>query len=235
MFDISFGTAQGSCLGPLLFLLFCNDIHQLPLYSQLILFADDTTMFNSHRSKLYLKYMLNRDMEMLLDWFRANQLSINLDKTVMMHFWSKGDHITVKVSDNPIPCVQSTKFLGIFIDDTLSWKNHVKHLYNKLTMNKHMLSISKHKLDKDSLQKVYFSHIHSHLVYGIKAWGPSLSSESLDVLHKQQNKCIRQMDRSKTTSHMYRDMRILKLLDMIKLEQCKLGYQLWNNLLPAPL
>ena len=86
VFDISFGTAQGSCLDPLLFLHFCNDIHLLPLYSQLILFADDTTLFNSHRSKIYLEYMLNRDMEMLLDRFRANQLSINLDKTVMMHF-----------------------------------------------------------------------------------------------------------------------------------------------------
>ena len=67
VFDISFGTAQGSCLGPLLFLLFCNDIYLLPLYSQLILFADDTTLLNSHRSKIYLEYMLNRDMEMLLD------------------------------------------------------------------------------------------------------------------------------------------------------------------------
>ena len=81
VFDISFGTAQGSCLGPLLFLLFCNDIHLLPLYSQLILFADDTTLFNSHKSEIYLEYMLNRDLEMLLDWFRANQLSINLEKT----------------------------------------------------------------------------------------------------------------------------------------------------------
>ena len=57
-YDISFGTAQGSCLGPLLFLLFCNDIHLLPLYSQLILFADDTTLFNSHKSEIYLEYML---------------------------------------------------------------------------------------------------------------------------------------------------------------------------------
>ena len=59
VFDISFGTAQGSYLGPLLFLLFCNDIYLLPLYSQLILFADDTTLFNSHKSEIYLEYMLN--------------------------------------------------------------------------------------------------------------------------------------------------------------------------------
>ena len=79
-YDISFGTSQGSCLGPLLFLLFCNDIHLLPLYSQLILFADDTTLFNSHKSERYLEYMLNRDLEILFDWFRANHLSINFEK-----------------------------------------------------------------------------------------------------------------------------------------------------------
>ena len=104
-FDISFGTAQGSCLGPLLFLLFCNDIHLLPLYSQLILFADDTTLFNSHKSEIYLEYMLNRDLEILFDWFRANQLSINLEKTVMMQFWSKHDKIKIRAMNNPIPNV----------------------------------------------------------------------------------------------------------------------------------
>ena len=120
-YDISFGTAQGSCLGPLLFLLFCNDIHLLPLYSQLILFADDTTLFNSHRSEIYLEYMLNRDLEISFDWFRANQLSINLDKTVMMQFWSKHDKIKIRAMNNPIPNVRNTKFLGVFIDDTMSW------------------------------------------------------------------------------------------------------------------
>ena len=229
VFDISFGTAQGSCLGPLLFLLFCNDIHLLPLYSQLILFTDDTTLFNSHRSEIYLEYMLNRDMEMLLDWFRANQLSINLEKTVMMQFWSKHDKIKIRVMNNPIPNVWSTKFLGVFIDDTMSWKTHIEYLHNKLAMNKHMLFISKHKLDKDSLWKVYFSHIHSHFVYGIKAWGPSLSSESLDMLKRQQNKCIRQIDQSKPLTQMYKHLNILKLPDMIKLEQCKLGCQLQIN------
>ena len=189
-YDISIGTAQGSCLGPLLFLLFCNDIHLLPLYSQLILFTDDTTLFNSHKSERYLEYMLNRDLEILFDWFRANQLSINLDKTVMMLFWSKHDKIKIRAMNNPIPNVRNTKFLGVFIDDTMTWRTHVEYLHNKLLMNKHMLSISKNKLDKDSLRKLYFSHIHSHLVYGMKAWGPSILSESLDMLNRQQNKCI---------------------------------------------
>ena len=129
--------------------------------------------------------MLNRDLEILLDWFNANQLSINLEKTVMMQFCSKHEKIKNKARNNLIPNVRSTKFIGVFMDDTMSWKTHVEYLHNKLSMNRHMLQISKNKLDKNSLRKVYFSHIHSHLVYGIKVWGPSMNAGSLDMLNKQ--------------------------------------------------
>ena len=80
VYNTSHGTAQGSCLGPLLFILFTNDIHMLPLYSRLILFADDTTLYCHHKSKQFLKYMLTHDMELLLDWFKANLLSLNMEK-----------------------------------------------------------------------------------------------------------------------------------------------------------
>ena len=153
----------------------------------------------------------------------------------MMHFWSKDENIKVMVVDHSIPCVHSTKFLGVFIDDTLSWKYHAGHLHNKLTMNRHMLSISKHKLDTDSLWKVHFSHIHSHLIYRIKAWGPSLLAESLDMLSKQQNKCVHIIGQGKSVIQLYKDLKIFKLPDMIKWEQSKLGYQLWNKQLPGPL
>ena len=83
-FDISFGTAQGSCLGPLLFLIFINDIHYLDLYSRLILFADDTTLFNSHKCPRYLQYTIDHDLNLLLNCFKVNKLSLNLQKTVMM-------------------------------------------------------------------------------------------------------------------------------------------------------
>ena len=82
-YQITYGTAQGSCIGPLLFILFCN----LPLYSHLILFADDTTMINSHKNLNYLEYMMYHDLTIVLEWFSANQLSLNLNKTMMMNFW----------------------------------------------------------------------------------------------------------------------------------------------------
>ena len=173
-----------------------------------------------------------------MDWFKVNQLSINLDKTVMMCFWPSSGNISVKVGDYKIPVVPFTKFLGVFLDESMSWKCHTEHLHNKLLMNKQLLTTSKNKLDRDSLQKVYFSHIHSHLTYTIKAWGPSLSAKKLEDLLKQQQKCIQVICSAKSTTpinFLFKELKILKLPDMIPLEQSKLGYQLKNKLLPKPL
>ena len=85
-FNITYGTAQGSCLGPLLFIVFINDIHLLPLYSKLILFADDTTIFNSHTSARHLQYTLEHDLQLMSTWFSVNKLSLNVGRTVAMKF-----------------------------------------------------------------------------------------------------------------------------------------------------
>ena len=182
--------------------------------------------------------MLSQDLITIVDWFKVNQLLINLDKTVMMYFWPSGDNINVKVGDYEIPVVPFTKFLGVFLDESMSWKYHTEHLHNKLLTNKQLLTTSKNKLDRDSLQKAYFSHIHSHLTYGIKARGPSLCAKKLEDLFKQQRKCIQVISSAKSTtpiSFLFKELRILKLHDMITLEQSKLGYQLKNKLLPKPL
>ena len=67
IFDITYGTVQGSCLGPLLFILFCNYIQLLPTYLKIILFADDTTLLYSHKNLKFLKYALEHDMVLLSD------------------------------------------------------------------------------------------------------------------------------------------------------------------------
>ena len=71
-YDITYGTAHGSCLGPLLFILLCNDIQLLPMYNKIILFADDTTLINSHKNQQFLKYTLEHDMMLLSEWYKAN-------------------------------------------------------------------------------------------------------------------------------------------------------------------
>ena len=86
-YDITYETVQGSCSGPLLFILFSNDIQYLPLYGHLILFADDTTLISSQKSIKFLQYTLQHDMELLTQWFKANQLSLNMAKMTLARFW----------------------------------------------------------------------------------------------------------------------------------------------------
>ena len=143
-FNITYGTAQGSCLGLLLFLIFCNDIHLLLLYGHIILFADDTNLLCNHRDKKFLQYMLQHDMEHPNIWFSSNQLSLNMAKTVMMTFWNT-PKLNVHINQTSIPNVDQTKLLGVTLDRNLVWTQHINMLHTKLTANK-LLHINQNNL-----------------------------------------------------------------------------------------
>ena len=153
--DISYGTTQGSCLGPLLFIVFCNNIHLLPMMGDLILFADDTTLFNKQKNQNLLEYSLVHDMEILSDWLRANKLSLNMSKTLLMHFWPKKCKLNVTVDGTTIPQVSSTRFLGVLVDEELSWDQHVLYVIEKIQSNKHLISLSRNLLPTHCLHSIY--------------------------------------------------------------------------------
>ena len=150
-FHITYSTAQGSCLGPLLFILFSNDMHLLLIYGHLILFADDTTLLNHHQNPKFLHYVTHHDMAMLHDWFKANQLSLNLSKTVLMKFWPGHTKYDIVIEGNTIPQVRTTKFLGITIDDELNWRSHINNLHSKLQANKRMLMLAQNLISKANM------------------------------------------------------------------------------------
>ena len=139
-YDITYGTAQGSCLGPLLFILFCNDIYLLPTFSKIILFADDTILVNSAKNVNFLRYTLKHDMSLLIDWYKVNQLSLNTSKTVLIKFWPNNDkEFQIKIGQADVINQTHKKFLGVIIDDHLTWCEHCNTLYNKLLVNKWLL------------------------------------------------------------------------------------------------
>ena len=134
-YEVTYGVAQGSCLGPLLFIIFMNDLTQLPLYSNIILFTHDTTVFNSHKLEKFLKYTLEHDLNIMSDWFKANKLSLNLDKTVGIKLWDNSNFM-LHTNNMSIEMTNHTKFRGVFIDYKLTWHIHATHLLNKLNMNR---------------------------------------------------------------------------------------------------
>ena len=109
-YSIEYGTAQASCLGPLLFLIFCNDIYKVVEQCKLILFADNTITFYSHKNINYLIWNLIHDLNLLFDWFNTNKLSLNLEKTMAMSLGHPNSNFpTIEVGVLTIPWVQEIK------------------------------------------------------------------------------------------------------------------------------
>ena len=234
-YDITYGTAQGSCLGPLLFILFCNDIQYLPLYGHLILFADDTTLLSSQKSIKFLKYTLQHDMELLIQWFKANQLSLNMSKTTLVRFWPNNNTFTININNEPITESEVTRFLGVMVDNRLTWSSHIAFLHQKLLANKHMLHIAKNILDYNCLRSIYYAHIYSHLSYGISAWGSMAKKSDITSLFVIQKQCIRLVHNCRITADctpLFKQSKMLSLHNIINVELAKLGYSINRKLLP---
>ena len=135
LYNMEYGTPQGSCLGPLLFLIFTNDLHLNLQHCLCILFADDTTVFFSHRNLNYCEWCIQADLLVLQDLFKVNKLTLNVNKSVCMHFASKESRqIQIPIDGTPLPMVTTTKFLGIWIDNCLKWQSHFDCQKHPITM-----------------------------------------------------------------------------------------------------
>ena len=193
-FDITYGTPQGLCLGPLLFIIFCNDLKLHLTYLSCIQFADDTTLYSSGKSSRLIECEINHDLEIISDWFRANKLTLNVAKIVCMVFLPKknqDNQIKVKLCNQVLPIQTSTKFLGIQLNSNLDWSKHYSAIYSKLKQNTGLLHRCKNFLTTSTLRLLYFAHIHSHLSYSILVWGSTMKQGVLADLQKIQNICIK--------------------------------------------
>ena len=172
--DISYGTPQGSCLGSLLFLVYTNDIYMHLKLTNCILFADDTTIYKSHRNLNYLLFCLKTDLDIITDWFKANELTLNLSKSECMIFKpnqrNHGKMLPLVVSGHNLPIVKETKFLGVWIDDNLNWQKHTSVLLSKLKKNLNLLKTGKNLLSTSCKKILYHTQICSHINYGLVLW-----------------------------------------------------------------
>ena len=120
----------------------------------------NTTLFNSNANIKFLQYSLEYDITLLIDWFKTNQLLLNINKTVLVKFSSEGKSFSIDLNDLSLSNIKSKKFLGIMVDETLCWDEHVHQLKSKLIANKYLLAMSKN-LDIWSL------HLGKYALYEI--------------------------------------------------------------------
>ena len=240
--SITCGVPQGSVLGPLLFIIYTNDLPNCLKHAKCILFADDTTVYLSSPNLSKLYDSLNYDLNNLTDWFRANKLSLNVGKTMYLLFKNKHDHVqinnyNVNIGSEIIKRVQHTKFLGLIIDDQLQWAAHIKHVKSKLSSSLYAIRTAKHILSISQLKTLYYSMVHPYLEYGLLLWGAAHRTH-LKPLEIIQRKSIRLINNSSYNAHtkpIFKKINILTLCDLYTLHIDKFMYEYHHNNLPNSL
>ena len=248
---MSCGVPQGSILGPLLFLLYVNDIPSSSKHFSFVLFADDTNIFYSHPNLNTLTHIFNTELVKVSNWFKANKLSLNVKKTNYIHF-KKKKHTTpvtrISIDNTPILPVEHTKFLGVIIDQNLSWKYHILKTTNQISKNIGILRKLRNTLPKRILFTIYNTLILPYISYSNIAWAitdfsldhsicpwTSTNTSKLDTIFKLQKRALRIINNADYTSHtktMFHNLETLNIFDLNKLQTALFMYRFDNNTLP---
>jgi hypothetical protein len=215
------GVAQGSILGPLLFLFYINYLPRtMQNKAEPVLFADDTSIIVTNSCLTAFNNEISTVFVQLNEWFNKILLSLNYEKTHYIQFMTKNSislDINIGLNNKFITNVSKTKFLGIVIESMLSRKAHIQQLTPKLYSACYAVRAIKPFISQDAVRLVYFSYFHSLMTYGVIIWGNS--SDSVQVF-RMQKRVVRILTGSSCRDSCRELFKTLKILPL----QCQYIY-----------
>ena len=246
--SISCGVPQGSVLGPLLFLIYINDLPNISDKLNFFLFADDTNIYYESDNLLELEKTVNKELKKLCLWLNVNRLALNVGKTNFVIFRANKPlthNVTLIMNKKALDQKDNVKYLGVLIDEHLRWNYHISNISKKISRGVGILGKLRNFMDTDLLKTIYYCLVYSHLSYGVHAWGSACKTETekIVVLLK---KAARIMTGNQYfqiygepagplphAEPLYKELGILNFQDIFDLNIAKFVYSTLNGQSPA--
>jgi hypothetical protein len=220
MAEIRCGVPQGSILGPLLFLIYINDLPNCLLddEGEILMFADDRSLIiKDETSKFQTADRTTTVIDKARDWFDANNLILNVNKTGAMHLSLKQpthpDPVIMALTKRQIEIKENCKFLGVTVDRILQWSTHIEGLCKKLNSSIYAVRKIRETCGECAAKSVYHAYFHSIMTYGILCWGAAADSEfsRVFILQKRAVRAIRGLKPRDSCRDLFKELRILTL------------------------
>ena len=240
--NVTCGVPQGSSLGPLLFLIYINDLRLSLSKTSSGHFADDTFIIFHSKTPKTIETVVNTELKEVVKWLRLNKLSLNAAKTEVIFFHSKKHHlnydkISIKMNGLKLTPVDYIKYLGMYIDKYLDWNHHITELSKKLSRANGILAKLRYNAPLNLCVQVYYAIFYSYLNIGCNVWAFT-NEKNIDDLQILQNKCVRILTFAPFNSNadqLYLDLGLLKVREVIKTNQLKIVYDFFDKKLPQDL